>query len=344
MADVARHAGVSVSTVSHVINETRAVKEETRRRVLDAIKDTGYTHNTIARSLVSGSTKTVGLAISAITNFYFADIVSAIEVAVSRAGYTLLLADTHDDPDNELRVVAALHQRRVDGVLLAPATGPRGRALRYLHEVGVPTVLVDRCASARFDQIGTENVEATTELVGHLAWHGHQRIGMISGHSGLRTTIERVEGYHQGIERLGLPLDEKLVISGNSNADEAEEAVRALFDRADPPTALVVANNHMTIGVMRALGRLGIRVPDDLALAAFDDFEWAAIFRPRLTTVAQQITEIGAGAVGMLLERIAEPDRKPRTVRLRPRFMRRESCGCTTDTHVPEVLGEDQAP
>jgi LacI family transcriptional regulator len=328
MADVARHAGVSVSTVSHVINETRVVKEETRRRVLDSIKDTGYIHNTIARSLVSGSTKTVGLAISAITNFYFADIVTAIEVEVARAGYTLLLADTHDDPGTELRVVAALHQRRVDGVLFAPATGPRGRALRYLHEVEVPTVLVDRCASSRFDQIGTENVDATTELVSHVAGHGHVRIGLVSGHSGLRTTIERLDGYRKGLERHGIPADDQLVISGNSNADDAEKAVRALFDRIDPPTALVVANNHMTIGVMRALGRLGIRVPDDLALAAFDDFEWAEHFRPRLTTVAQPIAEIGSGAVRMLLERVADPRRKPRTVRLAPRFMRRESCGC----------------
>ncbi|WP_250562057.1 LacI family DNA-binding transcriptional regulator [Sphaerisporangium fuscum] len=328
MADVARHAGVSVSTVSHVINETRVVKEETRQRVLDAINETGYIHNTIAKSLVSGSTKSIGLAISAITNFYFADIVSAIEVEVSRAGYTLLLTDTHDDPDNELRVVAALHQRRVDGVLLAPSTGPRGRALRYLHEVGVPTVLVDRCASPRFDQIGTENVEATAELVGHLAGHGHQRIAMISGHSGLRTTVERLEGYRQGLRRHDLAFDERLSISGNSNADDAEKAVRTLFDRDDPPTALVVANNHMTIGVMRALGGLGVEVPGDVALTAFDDFEWAAHFRPRLTTVAQRIAEIGGGAVRMLLERIEQPGRKPRTVRLPPRFMRRESCGC----------------
>jgi LacI family transcriptional regulator len=329
MADVARQARVSVSTVSHVINGTRFVKEETRKLVLAAIKDSGYTHNTIAKSLVSGSTQTIGLAISAITNVYFADIVSAIEVEVSRAGYTLLLADTHDDPAKELHVVEALHQRRVDGVLLAPATGPDGDALRYLGDLGVPAVLVDRCASGAFDQVGTENIEATARLTAHLAEQGHRRIAMISGRTGLSTSDERVRGYRTGLERSGLARDDQLVTTGGSNAEEAERAVRGLLDLDDPPTALVVANNHMTIGAMRTLGQLGVRVPEDVALVAFDDFEWAAHFRPRLTTMAQPIQEIGAQAVQLLLARIGDPRRPAQTVRLGPRFMHRESCGCT---------------
>lgn len=328
MADVARHAGVSVSTVSHVINGTRFVKEETRRQVLEAIKATGYIHNTIAKSLVSGNTQTIGLAISAITNFYFADLVSAIESQVSKAGYTLLLADTHDDPDKELHVVEALHQRRVDGVLLAPATGPDGAALRYVGDLGVPTVLVDRCASGAFDQVGAENVESTAALAEHLAERGHRRIAMISGRTGLVTSDERIAGFRLGLERHGLYPDPALIVTGNSNADDAEHAVRGVLDLADPPTAFVVANNHMTIGAMRILGRLGIRVPEDIALVAYDDFEWAAHFRPRLTTMAQPMQEIGAEAVRLLLDRIGGPRREPEAVRLAPRFMHRESCGC----------------
>jgi LacI family transcriptional regulator len=328
MADVARVAGISVSTVSHVINGTRFVKEETRQAVFEAIKQTGYIHNTIAKSLVSGSTQTIGLAISAITNFYFADIVSGIESQISKAGYTLLLADTHDDPGKELHIVEALHQRRVDGLLLAPATGADGAALRYLSDLGVPTVLVDRCASAEFDQVGAENIEAVAHLTGHLAERGHRRIGMVSGRDGLVTSDERVAGYRLGLDRHGLVADPRLVVTGSSNADEAEQAVRGLMALDDPPTALVVANNHMTIGAMRALDRPGLRVPEDVALVAYDDFEWAAHFRPRLTTMAQPIQEIGAEAVRLLLDRIADPRREPRTVRLQPQFMHRESCGC----------------
>lgn len=331
MADVARRAGVSVSTVSHVLNGTRFVKDATRRQVMAAIHETGYTPNTIARSLVTASTQSLGLAMSAISNFYFTDLVSAIESSARTAGYTLLLADTHDDPDDELRVVQALHQRRVDGVLLAPATGARGSTLRYLTDLGVPAVLVDRCASARFDQVGTENEAPTARLVRHLAERGHRRIGLIAGLPKLRTSVERRRGYRAGLHDAGLPYDPGLVADGGSHADRAEPAVERLLDRPDPPTALVVANNHMTIGAMRALRRRGVRVPDDMAVASFDDFEWADTFAPRLTTIAQPIAEIGAQAVDLLLARLADPGRPPRTIRLPATFMHRDSCGCPPD-------------
>lgn len=331
MADVARRAGVSVSTVSHVVNGTRFVEDATRRRVMDAIHATGYTPNTIARSLVTASTQSLGLAISAISNFYFTDLVSAIESSARAAGYTLLLADTHDDPGDELRVVQALHQRRVDGVLLAPATGARGAALRYLTDLGVPAVLVDRCASVRFDQVGTENTAPMALLVRHLAGRGHRRIGLVAGLAKLRTSAERRRGYRAGLHASGLPYDPALVADGGSHADRAALAIDRLLDRPDPPTALVVANNHMTIGAMRALRRRAVRVPGDLALAAFDDFEWADTFAPRLTTIAQPIPEIGAQAVGLLLARLDDPSRPPRTVRLPATFMHRDSCGCPPD-------------
>ncbi|GAA2120261.1 LacI family DNA-binding transcriptional regulator [Actinomadura napierensis] len=329
MADVARLAGVSVSTVSHVINGTRFVADETRLRVLAAVQDTGYIHNSVARALVTSSTKSIGLAISAISNFYFADLVAALESQVRLAGYTLLLTDTHDDPDEELKVVQALHQRRVDGILLATeADGAGAPALRYLAELSIPTVLVDRCPTSRFDQVGTENVEASAHLVLHLAQLGHRRIGMIAGRESLSTSAERLHGYRTALTRAGLPFAADLVAEGHSNAAAAEQAVDSLMSLPEPPTALFVANNHMTIGVMRALDRRGVRVPEDLALTVFDDFEWASIFRPRLTAIAQPIREIATRSVSMLADRIADPDRPPRTVRLKPRFMHRDSCGC----------------
>lgn len=329
MADVARHAGVSISTVSHVINGTRYVKEETVDAVMKAIRETGYVHNTIARSLVTASTQTIGLAISAISNFYFADIISAILDSARAAGYTLLLSDTYDDPDEEMRVVQALHQRRVDGLLLAPCGGPDDPALNFISELGIPTVLVDRCASDQFHQVGTENVEATAGLVQHLAEHGHSRVGVISGRQTVRTSIERFSGYQAGLERCGLSFDESLVALGDSTATAAEAAVTSLLSAPKPPTALVVTNNHMTIGVMRALTARGVKVPSDLALAVFDDFEWASLFSPKLTAIAQPIPQIAAQAVTMLTSLIADRRQEPQTVRIDPAFMRRESCGCT---------------
>jgi LacI family transcriptional regulator len=336
MADVAGRSGVSVSTVSHVINGTRFVKEETAAAVMEAIRATGYTHNTIARSLVTASTQTIGVAIPALSNFYFADIVAAILDAARKADYTLLLADTYDDPAEELRVVQVLHQRRVDGLLLAPCTDSDGPGLRYLTELGVPTVLVDRCASDRFHQIGTENVEATARLVEHLAGHGHTRIGMICGRVRVSTSTERLSGYQLGLERSGLHHDRDLVAVGESTRRPAEAAVRRLLARPDPPTALFVANNHMTIGVMRVLAAEGIRVPEDLALGVFDDFEWTESFRPRLTAIAQPIQDMGAQAVGMLTKLIRDRSDPPRAVRLHPTLMVRESCGCPSSVNPPE--------
>lgn len=331
MADVARRAGVSTSTVSHVINGTRLVRPETRQTVLIAIQETGYIHNALARSLVTARTQTVGLAISGISNFYFANIIAAIEQAMGRAGYTLLLTETRDDPKQEFAVVEALHQRRVDGLFLATAAGADNPTLRHLLRLGVPTVLIDRLASDKFDRVGTENRKATLSLVQHISELGHQRIGMISGITRLCTTKERIDGYRDGLNQAELPFDPVLVQSGESHADPAEEAVYRLLAIKNPPTALVVANNHMAIGALRALTRRGIRVPDDIAFTSFDDFEWADLLHPRLTTIAQPIEQIAAEATRLMLSRISDPKQEPRAVRLAPTFMHRESCGCIGD-------------
>lgn len=328
MAEVARRAGVSVSTVSHVINGTRFVKEETRTQVLEAVRATGYVGNSVARSLATSSTQTLGLAVSTVANLHFAELVSTIDATARAAGYTLLMADTHDDPAEELRVVQNLHQRRVDGLLLATATGARGAALRYLKDTGLPTVLLDRCASPAFDQVGTANIEATARLVDHLADCGHTRIGMISGRRGVRTTSERVRGWRRGMERHGLEPADELVVSGNAQAHAAQQAVEQLLATERPPTALVVGNNHMTIGTLRALRRMGLKVPRDLALCVFDHFDWADLIEPRLTAIAQPLEEIGARAVSLLVDRVADPNRPLQTVLLEPTLVHGDSCGC----------------
>jgi LacI family transcriptional regulator len=328
MADVARVAGVSTSTVSHVINQTRRVRSQTRDEVLAAIHRTGYTHNTIARALVTASTTSIGLAISVLSNPYFGELVHAIEAEASDAGYTLLLGDTHDEAEQELRIVRALQARRVDGLLLAPSPDTTAATLARLAAQNVPVVLLDRLAAEEFDQVGTENEAPTAHLVAHLANHGHERIAMVSGLAGLRTSAERTAGYRRGLAENGLDHDPALVVNGGSKPDLAQAAVRTLLALPKPPTALVVGNNAMTIGTMRALREAGLVVPRDIALAAFDDFEWADLFSPRLTTVAQPCLEIGAQAVRLLLSRLADPTLPPRTIRLEPSFMCRESCGC----------------
>jgi LacI family transcriptional regulator len=328
MADVARMAGVSVSTVSHVINNTRTVRPETRESVLAAIEHSGYTPNTIARALVTASTRSIGLAIPVVTNAYFTDVIHAIETEAGTSRYTLLLVDSQEDPALELQAVRALRERRVDGMIIAPAADPQRRALAYLTANAVPTVLIDRLASDEFDQVGPENEEPTAALVSHLAELGHRRIGMVAGLPGLTTTAERLAGYRLGLTRCGLPYDPALVLGGESRAEPARLAVHSLLARHDPPTALVISNNLMTIGALRALREAGRRVPDDVAITAYDDFEWADLVSPALTTMSQPRADLGTTAVQLLMSRLAEPDRAPRTIRLAPQFMHRQSCGC----------------
>ena len=323
---VARAAGVSVSTVSHVINRTRRVSPATAKAVQAAIDAVGFRPNVLARALKTASTQSVGIAISAISNAYFSDIICAIETECARLGMMVFLSDTQDDPDRELAVVTAFQQRRVDEVISAPSADPRRRALDYLSAVNLPCVLVDRTPDPSFDQVGVNNREAMRALVDHVASFGHRRIGYIGGHPGFETTLERIAGYRDTLERLGLAFDERCLIAGNASTSGATEAAHALLSLPRRPTAIVAGNNMATIGVMRAIGARGLRVPEDISVVGFDDFEWADCFEPRLTLVAQPCEEIGCRAAALLIDRIANPQGAPRTIRLSATLVVRESC------------------
>lgn len=329
ITDVARRAGVSASTVSHVLNSTRFVSQDARDRVLEAIEALDYVPNQQARALVRSKTQQIGVAMSALTNLYFGEVVHAIEAAASAAGYTIVLADTHEDPATEERVVAALRERRLDGLVLAPSVGA-GKVLDRLARSGPPTVLVDRSPDSRFDSVCSENVKPMGQLVKHLAELGHRRIAMVAGMPGLTTSEERVAGYRLGLKAAGLPEIDELLVRGDSDAAHTHAAVDRLLDLAEPPTAIVAAQNTMVIATMRALRARGLSVPGDVAVVGFDDFEWADAFSPRLTTVAQDATAIGAVAVKLLLRRIAGTESAPRAVRVPAHVRHRDSCGCTS--------------
>ncbi|NEB77409.1 LacI family transcriptional regulator [Streptomyces sp. SID14478] len=328
MSHVARIAGVSVSTVSHVLNKTRPVADATVRAVLDAVAQTGYVPEAVARALGDSGYGTIGLAMSALSNPYFSNVVHGIDRHASAAGYSLLLADTHDEPDQEIRAVSELLRRRVSAIILAPS-GNGSTAITYAAQVDTPIVVIDRFVDAAVDQIAVDNVEPTARLVDHLASLGHTRIAMITGRTGLATTTERLRGYRLGLSRSGLPHHPPLEQDGDSTEGGAEKALHRLLTLDQPPTAIVAANNRMTIGSMRALREAGLTVPDDIALVSFDDFEWADLFQPRLTAIAQPALTIGEQAVGMALTRLQEPTMSHRKVTITPTFMHRESCGCS---------------
>jgi LacI family transcriptional regulator len=329
MAEIAQEAGVSTTTVSHALNGTRKVSERTMEKVRAAIARTGYEPNSIARALAGARTRSIGAAISGISNRYFMDVIAAVEAEAAEHGHTLLLGDTREEWSKELQMVQELVRRRVDGLILAPSPKAEEHALKYLMEQSVPVVLVDRLLELDVDQVGSENSEPMALLIDHLAGIGHERIALVAGLPGLSTTDERISGYRWSMDLNNRDIDEALIEYGESKREPAREATHRLMDSHNPPTALVVANNAMTIGVLIALRERGLKVPRDIALVAFDDFEWSDAFEPRLTVIAQPTYEIGKHAVDLLLARLDDPTRPFQTVRLPTTFIHRDSCGCT---------------
>ncbi len=328
MEDVAKAASVSVTTVSHVLNGTRKVRPDTEKLVRAAILDVGYIQNSLARSLAMSATNTIGVAIPTFANHYFSEVVRSVENECMRNGLMMLFSDTHDDPDQELKIVQAFHQRRVDGVVLAPADDGRLGSLTYLRNNKIPAVLVDRVLTQGFDQVGVKNKQGVQELIAHLIGHGHTRIGFISGAAWNSTSAERLDGYRAALKSAGLPYDQDLVRCGESAIEPAWAATKQLLGLNARPTAIMTSNNLMTIGAMHALREAGIDVPGHIAMVGFDDFDWADLFSPRLTVTAQPLEEIGAKALRLLIKRIKSPEGARQTIRLSPTIHVRNSCGC----------------
>ncbi|WP_309065027.1 LacI family DNA-binding transcriptional regulator [Microbacterium sp.] len=327
MVDVAQRAGVSLSTVSHVLNDTRRVNPETRQRVEDAVAALGYRRNSVARTLAGGSSHTIGLAISGLTNPYFGPLLHAIERRVSAADHVLVLGDTHDEPEMEVRVIESLLERRVDGLIVAPSAGFLPTAER-IAATGTPLVLIDRSMDLDCDQVIPENTESVRRLASHLIEHGHRRIAAVVGLPGLDSSADREKGFRAALAAHGIPVDERLVVGGESNSETSALRVAELMKDPDPPTALVTLNNAMTIGALRAVKDAGRSIPGDVAVAAYDDFEWSDLFEPGLTAMAQDVARMGREAVDLLMSRIGGSTEPHERRVIETTFHRRTSCGC----------------
>lgn len=269
-----------------------------------------------------------GVAMGMHANPYSGELLRSIRRAAARAGCEVTLVDTGDSVSEEAALVRAQRAERVDGMLLVPAAGDDA-VINGLLRMGVPTVLVDRLAARNdVDQVGSENTQAMCSLVQHLAQRRHFKIGLISGDEGLDISRERTRGYREGLERSGLRYCSDLVMCGLGTSAGAARATATLLDGWPSPTALVVADEAMLIGVQYEAHRRGVRIGSELAVVGYGDMEWARRVSPAMTTMAQPIAEIGRRAVELLLARVTDPDRPHEAVRLAPRFMHGASCGC----------------
>ena len=308
--DVAHAARVSVATVSAVVNSTKYVSDTLARRVRRAIDTTGYQPHGVARSLKNGRTQTLGLIVSDITNPFFTAVARSVEDAAHVAGYAVVLCNSDEDVEKERLYLQLMRRRRVDGLIWAPAGDIRSyRDLRA--DQRAPTILLDRRIDGMpMDAVLVDNMRATRKAIEHLIGLGHQRIALITGLPRLSTSRERLQGYREAMAARGLKPSPRLVVQGDFRSDTAHDAAIRLLRMKPRPTAVFASNNLMALGLLRAIRELGLRCPDDVSVAAFDDFEEASLFTPPLTTIAQPTTAIGAKAVGLLLKRIGQREER----------------------------------
>lgn len=303
--DVAGLAGVSPATVSRVLNHGPTVAEDLRARVRDAVSQLGYRPNSQARFLRTRATTVLGVIISDITDPFFTSMVRGAEDAASKAGFSVMLANTDEDLGKEQRYIEVAAAENMAGVILSPASTSR-TSVALLAERGIPVVTVDRrLQTAKVDRVGVNNVRAAQEAVLRLVDQGCRRIGFIAGPAEVTTSVDRLAGYKHGLKASGLPYRNELVVRGDYRIEGGRAAAHALLALRPRPDALFVSNNLMTLGAATALREHGLGYPGDIKLAAFDDMSWTLGLSDEITLISQPTYEIGRQAAELLLRRVA---------------------------------------
>lgn len=304
--EVAREAGVSVATVSRVLNRSGYVKQETYQRVMEAIRKLNYVPNGVARSMVKGSTRTIGLILPDVTNPYFPMLARGVEDAAAAQGYLVILCNTDNNPQTEAMYLKMLREKCVDGMVYVSASEHTDHVKEFAE--AVPVVWVDRTA------VGIEgDVVAGDDLLGgyiatrHLLQQGHTRIAFIAGPAGLMTSEERERGYRLALKETGIIPEEDLIARGNFQFESGRRAMTEILNRTTP-TALFASNDLMALGAMEVITEAGLRIPQDIAVVGYDNIVFARLAKPPLTTVEQPSYMIGLTACEMLMERMAQKE------------------------------------
>ncbi len=320
--DVAKRAGVSIATVSAVLNRTAYVSPELMKRVKLAVDELDYTINHLAHSLQTRKTRTVGMLIPDMGNPdpFYGQVVRGAEDVLRKKGYLLILGHTYNQVEEQSRYLSAFRSRLVDGVLLFQVPGQDSELQRMLDKKQ-PLVFVGRIpAGLSADVVATDIAGGTKAGVAHLASRGHRRIGLITVEKSMSVSEARVTGWKQALRSSKLPADDTLIVKTELNAEAGRVAALRLLDLADRPTAIFADNLVITTGVLKALQEKGLACPEDVELVSSDDAEWLDVFHPPISTIVQPSYEVGTSAAEILLKRIKHPKRPAETVLLKPRL------------------------
>lgn len=305
--DVARLAGVAPITVSRVLNRSGYVSAGARARVEQAAADLSYVPNMLAHSLRSNRTQTLALVLTDIANPFFTTVARGVEDEASRHGFNVIFCNTDENEAKQEQYLTMLMRRRVDGVLLVPASSS-GDAVRALQAQGAKVVILDRrVPGVKVDVVRGASTDGARCLINHLLALGHRRIAVLSGPRSVSVSNERVIGYRQALSQAEVPVDENLILYGSFTVESGYAMTKTILAEWPWPTALFAANNFIAVGALRALNEMGIHVPADMSVVMFDDLPITFTPEPFLTVAAQPAYELGKIATSLLLQRIEEP-------------------------------------
>ncbi len=326
ITDVAQRAGVSISTVSRVLNNSAyPVKPATRERVLEEAKKLGFRPNDLARGLLLKRSRTIGLIIPDISNPYYPELSLGIETTASENGYAVIFCNTDRKAEKMEHCVDVLLQKRADGIIIAGGGTDFTQVSQALWDFETKVALIGR-HNLPFPSVQIDNFQAAYEATSHLVELGHRRIAFISGPVNLTSAQDRLAGYRSLLVQQGIGQDDRLIREGNFGADCGYSTALSLLQGNPIPTAIFAANDRMAVGALAAANDLGLHVPNDLAVVGFDDTIVASQIRPSLTTVAVPAYEIGTSVMRLMLKLLADEE-FPQTVWLPTKLVIRQSSG-----------------
>jgi LacI family transcriptional regulator len=330
--DVAAMAGVSFTTVSHVVNNTRPVSADVRAKVERAISQLNYVPSAVARSLKARATATIGLVVPNSTNPYFAELARGIEDGCGRAGYCMIFCNSDDDPAKQRHYLRTLQEKRIDGLIVASA-GEDAVLAQSLAESREPLVIVDRnIEGLAADLVQIDHERGAYLATRHLLELGHVRIGCITGPVSTAVSAMRVHGFIRAMAECGIRIEPGAIVESDFSAAGGQDAAGRLFD-AVRPTAIFACNDMMGIGALRVAAERGIRVPQQCSIIGFDDIELSRWTYPALSTVGQSVRALGEAAAQTLIERISGAVSGPTRRRvITPHLVLRESTAVNAES------------